>query len=157
MTLYDRDFDKIIEKALNILFSKGTDIYTFALYYDHESSAVSVCVDTKINSKSVARKSNEFAFQTLKNAISEKNMDRAKIFGRCSERSFSLGDFKVRSLGWEPMKAPNNSAPFYLALVEVLFRNSKKIAALSNTPDELVLCCSTNDSEVGLAWIYQGD
>ena len=155
MSVYDKMFDRIIEKALNILFEKGANIYTFALYYDHENHAVSVFADTKSNSKSSCKKSNEFAREQFKKCIFEKNLVSAANWSKVPERSFSLGDFKFGSLGWESFKTPNNSAPFYIAMVEAIFRHSDKIASLTGSPEELIFCCSNQDWEVGFSWFYQ--
>jgi len=35
-------------------------VYTFALYHDHESAAVSVCVDTEANSRRVVAHTNRY-------------------------------------------------------------------------------------------------
>lgn len=138
MSVYDTPFDTIIDKALNILFEKKADIFTFALYYDHESYAVSVCADTIENSERVAREINAFSREQFFAAIQQQELERAALWNSITGRSFALGDFTYRSLGWEAIKAPNNSAPFYRAMVQALIRNSHKIAALTRNPEQLV-------------------
>jgi len=155
MSVYDTTFDMVIDKALNILFEKKEDVYTFALYYDHESYAVSVCADTIQNSERVAREINAFSREQFFAAIEQRDLERAALWNCNTGRSFALGDFKYRSLGWEAIKAPNNSAPFYGAMVQALIRNSHKIAALTRNPEQLVFCCSTKNDEVGLFWFHK--
>ena len=155
MSVYDKTFDMIIDKALNILFDKKVDIYTFALYYDHESHAVEVCADTIYNSQRAVRASNAFRREQFFSAIEQKDLESAASWNSNMGRSFSLGDFQYSMLGWEPMQAPNNSAPFYRAMVQALIRNSHKIAALTRQPEQLVLCCSTKNNEVGLFWFCE--
>lgn len=156
MSVYDKTFDMIIDKALNILFDKKADIYTFALYYDHEGHAVEVCADTIYNSQRAVRASNAFRREQFFSAIEQKDLESAASWNSNMGRSFSLGDFQYKMLGWEPMQAPNNSAPFYRAMVQALIRNSHKIAALTRNPEQLVLCCSTKNNEVGLFWFHEG-
>lgn len=155
MSVYDQPFDRIIGDALHILFDKGADIFTFALYYDHEGRAVSICADTEVNSRSAARKMNTFVGQQFYRAIQNGELDEAAKWGTIGERSLALGDFKFQSLGWRSMTAPNNSAPFYRAMISSLLRNSTKISGLSRNPENLVLCCSSKDSEVGFSWVHQ--
>lgn len=155
MSVYDKTFDMIIDKALNILFDKKADIFTFALYYDHEGCAVEVCADTTYNSQRAVRASNAFRTEQFFAAIERNDLDSAASWSSNTGRSFSLGDFQYKMLGWEPIKAPNNSVPFYHAMVRALIRNSHKIAALTRNPEQLVLCCSTKNSEVGLFWFHE--
>ena len=42
-------FENLIDEALSKV--SGLNIYTFAIYHDHESGFVSVCIDTEENSK----------------------------------------------------------------------------------------------------------
>ena len=155
MSVYDTTFDQIIGDALHILFEKGTDIFTFALYYDHESHTVSVCADTRGNSLAMARQMNEFSAARFRDALAAKDLDQAGNWARVAERSYALGDFSFVSLGWQKIKAPSNSAPFFLAMIRALQRNAPKIAALSRYPESLVFCCSSKNSEVGFTWLYQ--
>ena len=155
MSVYDKTFDMIIDKALNILFDKKADIFTFALYYDHEGWAVEVCADTAYNSQRAVRASNAFCRQQFFAAIERGELESAASWNSNTGRSFSLGDFQYKMLGWEPIKAPNNSAPFYGAMVRALIRNSHRIAALTRNPEQLVLCCSTKNNEVGLFWFHE--
>jgi hypothetical protein len=155
MSVYDRTFDIVIEKALNILFDKKADIFTFALYYDHEGWAVEVCADTVYNSQRTVRASNAFNREQFFAAIERNDLETATVWNCNTGRSLSLGDFQYKMLGWEPIKAPNNSVPFFRAMVRALIRNSHKIAALTRNPEQLVLCCSTKNSEVGLIWFHE--
>lgn len=152
MSVYDKEFDRIIDKALNLLFSKKADIYTFAFYYDHESHALSIEVDTKPNSDKEIYKQRKFSNEVFLKAIEAKDLKKAARWSDLRDRNYSLGDFQYKALAWEAAKAPNNSAPFFLAMVHAVRRNSKKISALSSHGQNLVFICSSKDSEVGYVW-----
>ena len=155
MSVYDQTLDGIIDRALTILFEKKSDIYTFALYYDHESHAVSACADTMENSARVTHEMNAFSRAQFFAAIQQGDLERAALWNFHTGRSFALGEFQFRSLGWTPLRVPNNSAPFYRALVAALIRNSNKIAALTRNPEALVLCCSSKKNDIGLIWGHE--
>ena len=152
MSVYDKGFDLIIDKALNILFSKNVDIYTFSFYYDHESHALMVLADTKSNSRHQLLDTRKFTHGEFMKAIEAKDLTKASQWISLGERNISLGSFKYRSLGWEAATAPKNSAPFFLAMANAVIRNRQKISALSEAPEDLVFLCSTSKSEVGLVW-----
>lgn len=152
MSLYDKGFDLIIDKALNSLFSKGVDIYTFAFYYDHESHALEILADTKSNSNRQLLATQKLQHDEFMKAIEAKDLAKASRWGSAGERNISLGDFQCKSLGREVAKAPNNSAPFFLAMANAVIRNRIKISALSSDPDALVFLCSTQENEAGLIW-----
>lgn len=155
MSLYDSTFDMVIDKALNILFDKKADIFSFAICYSHEDHAVEVCADTADNSRRSVRASNAFRTAQFFAAVERGDLDSAGSWNCNTGRSFSPGDFQYKMLGWEPIKAPNDSAPFYRAMVQALIRNSHRIAALTRNPEQLVLCCSTKNSEIGLFWFHK--
>lgn len=152
LSVYDKAFDRVIEKALNVLFSKKIDIYTFAFYYDHESFSIEVLVDTKPNSGKEIYKHRKFSNEEFLKAIEAKDLEKAARWNTMRDRNYSLGDFPYKALGWESVKAPNNSASFFLSMISAIRRNSKKIAALSSHGHELVYICSSKDSEVGYVW-----
>ena len=152
LSVYDDGFDRVIDKALNTLFSKKVDVYTFAFYYDHEGHAVEILADTKTNSDKQVYKSHRFASREFVKAIQAKDLEKAARWGSSNDRNYSLGDFHFKGLAREPVKAPNNSAPFFLAMLNAIRRNSKKIAALSSQPQRLVYLCSSRESEIGFVW-----
>ena len=56
----------VLEEAISALRQKHIDVYTFALYFDHESLAISVCADTAANSTvTVVSRPGEFHPQPL--------------------------------------------------------------------------------------------
>lgn len=152
MSVYDEAFDRVIEKALKILLSKNVDVYTFAFYYDHESCSVEILADTKTNSDRKVIKHHEFSSGEFLKSIESKDLEKAARWSSLRDRNYALGDFQHKAIGWEPAKAPNNSAPFFLAMVNAIRRNSKKISALSSHAHNLVYICSSQKSEVGYVW-----
>ncbi|VVT04999.1 hypothetical protein [Erythrobacter sp. EC-HK427] len=155
MSVYDSNFDWVIDTALRVLFDKGADIFTFALYYDHESYGVCAYADTRGNSLATARQFNAFQAARFHEALAAKDLEKASSWAKVPERSYSIGDFTHKHLGWVDIKAPNNSAPFYLAMLNALLRNADRIAALSRDPDSLVFCSNGKRDEVEFTWRYR--
>lgn len=54
------DFKKLIYEGLRKAKSRNLDIFTIALYHDHESHVATVCIDTIESSKRSVMSSNEF-------------------------------------------------------------------------------------------------
>ncbi|TDP61420.1 hypothetical protein [Roseateles toxinivorans] len=48
-------FSEVLANAISEVKRRQVPVFTFALYHDHESKAVSVCVDTEENSGKVVR------------------------------------------------------------------------------------------------------
>jgi hypothetical protein len=51
-------FEDVLTRAIAGVRAKKIPVYTFAFYHDHESAAVSVCVNTKSNSARVVASAN---------------------------------------------------------------------------------------------------
>jgi hypothetical protein len=146
-------FLDMIEKAILEIKNKQIDLYTFAFYHDHESHAISICIDTKPNSEKTVLKSNEFSMKYFIDSIGKKNIESAELHKYETGRSFSLGDFKYANLiRVEFNKKIKNNTQFYLDMVEAINTQKEKIKENSKTPENIVFCCSTKDNEVGLIW-----
>lgn len=89
------DFKKIIFEGLKKAQIRSVDIFTFALYHDHESHVVTVCIDTIESSKRSVLSSNNFSKQQFLKAIVNGNVESAKLWNANGGRSFSLGDFSI--------------------------------------------------------------
>ena len=68
-------------------------------------------------------------------------------------RSLSLGDFARVNVARADL--PRRCRPdeaFYLAMARAIIANQREILDLSPDPEDVVFCCSSADSEVGLVW-----
>jgi hypothetical protein len=146
--------EKVLAAALEVLAAERVPIHTIALYFDHESPALSVCVDTKDNSSIHVARQNAYSMRYFRKAISSGNLDDARLWQANVGRNFSLGDFSRVNLGRFDLAGMVLSDVASLAMVEALLKRQDEIAKHAPNPDELVFCCSTANDEVGLVWSY---
>ena len=59
-------FHEVLESALSEIESSGLPVFTFAMYHDHESGAVSVCADSEENSARAVASMNAYNAQILR-------------------------------------------------------------------------------------------
>jgi hypothetical protein len=90
-----RLFEKILEEAIAEVRARRVPVFTFALYHDHESAAVSVCVDTEENSKKVVQSINSFNMKYFTKAVRSGDLKDAALWRANIGRSLSLGDFTM--------------------------------------------------------------
>lgn len=100
------EFMKLIEKALLVASENNTDIFTFALYHDHESGFVSVCIDTEKNSVQEVREQNLYNLKYFRLAIQNGEMDEAKLWQANIGRNLSLGNFSLINIA--EIELPND-------------------------------------------------
>jgi WD40 repeat protein len=151
-------FEDVLTRAIADVRERKTPVYTFAFYHDHESSAVSVCVDTKENSRRVVSKINTFNMEYFKKAVTAGDLKTAIRWKANTGRSLALGDFAENNLARTSHR--NEVTPgkdFYLDMVRALITHQREIAALAPNPDELLFCCSSADDEVGFLWSLDTD
>jgi hypothetical protein len=90
---------KVIESAILEIRDQSVPLYTFALYYDHESDALSVCADTKENSARTVRRVNSYNARHFRRAIVDGDLATARMWHSNVGRSLSLGDFALVNVG----------------------------------------------------------
>lgn len=145
--------DGVIKKALEELRADPIPIYTFALYHDHESAIVSVCVDTKDSSTKLVRESNRWSMNYFVEHVQNGSYQDAALFQANVGRSLSFGDFARVNLGETDLDSDFVAdESFYLAMVRAVIAHQQDILSLAPDPEGVVFCCSTADSEVGLVW-----
>src|SRR5258708_2523137 len=88
-------FAEVLSNAIDEVRERGTPMYTFAFYHDHESAAVSVCVDTEENSRRSVAKSNAYGIKHFAQAIAAGDLKSAALWNANTGRSLSLGDFAL--------------------------------------------------------------
>ena len=145
--------EKVIDQALFEARSRNVPVYTFALYYDHESPAISVCVDTEEQSKAAVRSKNVYNRKYFGKAVANGDLSGAALWRANIGRSLSLGDFHMVNVArteLAPDFAPSDD--FFLAMAQVLVAAETKIAAHSGNIESLLLCCSGMDDAVALWW-----
>jgi hypothetical protein len=143
----------VIEKALAEAKSLEVPIYTFALYYDHESPAISVCIDTEVNSMVTVRRINTYNRKYFIPAVKSGDMENAALWQSNIGRSLSLGDFHMVNVARTEL--PEGFTPsdgLFLAMAQCLLDAEIVIAAQAANIEYLLVCCSGNTNEVELCW-----
>lgn len=145
--------EKVIDQALNEAKQERLSIYTFALYVDHESPAISVCIDTKEKSRATVAQINSYNRKHFSSAINSGDLKGACLWLANTGRSLSLGDFHMVNAARKEL--PETFSPdhaFFVSLVQTLAAAEAKIAAQAADPQSLLLCCSGINSEVEYWW-----
>ena len=153
MTTIEQFLDDIVSLAIGELRNEPTPVYTFAFYHDHESGAVSVCVDTKANSAEAVLRSNRWSIKYFDEHIQAGELEDAQLFQANAGRNLSLGDFAKINIS--RMDLPEGFEPcddLYLGMVRSVMRHQEAILELSHDPDTVLFCSSTSDAEVGITW-----
>ena len=146
------EYRDLIFASLKKIEKAKINIYTYALYHDHESGFVSVCIDTKDNSLRSVQSSNDYVREKFITAIGNNDLKKALLWQCNAGRNFSLGNFKYINIEEikVPLKPKSNS--FYLDMVKAIEEMSELIIRHSSYGKELAFCCSTKSEEVGLIW-----
>ena len=145
-------FQHVLDAAMAELRAAGVDVFSFALYHDHESGAVSVCVDTEENSWRAVDESNRYSAAHFQEAIAQGDLQQAALWQANTGRNLSLGDFAWVNLARTQLGEVLMDEQFHLHMAQALIANQWAIAALSTQPARLLLACSGRDSEVALVW-----
>lgn len=148
-------FEAVLEGALREVTARQLPVYTFALYHDHESEAVSVCVDTEEQSAKTAASINQYNARYFSQAIANGDLDSASLWQANIGRSLSLGDFALVNAARTPVPSGAVSQDFYLSMVRAVMSVEKRVAMLSPHPERLLFACSGADSEVAYVWSAQ--
>lgn len=144
--------ESVLRRALHEVREKAIPVYTFALYHDHESSAISVCVDTEENSNVAVASMNRYNMKYFMSAVAEKDLKSASLWQANVGRSLSLGDFSLVNAAHTELGSVKVDKLFYLTMVESLIEVQDEVATLSPDRDRLVLACSGPNDEVAYVW-----
>lgn len=145
-------FASVLQTALAEVKAQGTPVFTFALYHDHESAAVSVCVDTEANSNRTVIATNNYNMKHFMNAVAGGDLGNAILWQANIGRSLSLGDFALFNVARTELPAEMVDKRFYLSMVQAVVAVHDQVAALSPDPGRLVLACSGPNDEVEYVW-----
>ena len=144
--------DQVIRAALNEAAKDGFRIYTFALYFDHESPALSVCMDTKENSIRQVSEQNTYSSEYFQKFIGAGDLEQAALWQANVGRNLSLGDFARVNVGRTPVAQADLSHGDYLSLIRCVMGHEREVRGLAEIADELVFCCTSPTDEVGIVW-----
>lgn len=149
--------DQMIARAMGAISERGLSgqIVTFALYFDHERYALSVCADTLENSRSKQESVRNWSYKHLSEALESGDLAKAARFNHSVSRSLSLGDFVLKGLAeheLDPDGTPEMQMHFFVALAQGLHRNTDVCLSVCDPKQPVVLACSTANDEVGLVW-----
>jgi hypothetical protein len=145
-------FDRVLSEAITAIRREGVRIHTFAFYHDHESDAVSVCVDTEESSKRLVVSSNAYNQKYFWPAVEKGDLEDAALWTANIGRSLSLGDFALVNLARTDLPPGPRPKDFYLEMVRALHAKEEEIVGLASSPESLLFCASGPNAEVGLTW-----
>jgi hypothetical protein len=151
-----RLFDDVLSRAIPQVREAGIDIFTFAFYHDHESQAVSICVDTEPNSARLVQRRNAFAIHHFSAAVADGDLKKAALFQANVERSISLGDFTLVNVARTGIGSIRADSDFYLNMIRALRAHESEIVSMASDPRRLLFCSSSEKWEVGYTWSYRG-
>ena len=144
--------DQVIGAALDEATKDGHRIYTFALYFDHESPALSICMDTKENSIRQVREQNAYSAKYFQKFIGAGDLEQAALWQANVGRNLSLGDFARVNVARTPLAQADLSQDDFLSLIRSVIGHEREIRKLAEIADELVFCCTSPTNEVGIVW-----
>jgi len=144
--------DKMVSDSLKSISDKSTSIYTFAFYHDHESDAISICIDTEDNSEKEVISSNKYTQKYFKDILKNNDIDSLKLWNINTGRNFSLGNFTFVNVVYVKLEKIYFTKSLYLSMINCIERNKKNILAHSKYPQKVVFCCSSEKNEVEYIW-----
>lgn len=150
-------FASVLNNAIAKLRADAVPVFTFAFYHDHESGAVSVCVDTEANSNRQVRSTNRYNTKHFRTEIAGGNLAGVSLWQANVGRNLSLGDFAKVNLARTAFNGPEVSDEFYLLMVRALLAVEDEIAALAPDPGRLIFTCSGPNDEVAYVWSLDRD
>jgi hypothetical protein len=147
-----RLFDDVLSRAIPEVRAAGIDVFTFAFYHDHESAAVSICVDTEASSARLVRSQNAFSIRHFTDAVSRGDLRKAALFKANVGRNLSLGDFELVNVARTNIGSVPVDDNFYLQMIRAVRAHEGEIVLMASDVDRLLFCSSSAEWEVGYIW-----
>ena len=147
----------VLRNAIAHLAERAIPVFTLALYFDHESSAVSVCADTEESSIRLVASMNKYNTQHFHNAVSAADIKMASLWQANIGRSLSLGDFAVVNLCRTELPGIAQDDTLFLTMVQGLVAVEADVLSLAAAPEKLLFVCSGKDNEVAYVWSANSD
>jgi hypothetical protein len=141
----------VVRNALSEAKAKGVDIFTFALYYDHESPAISACIDTEESSLVQVRRRKEYSREYFIQAVSEGDLEEAATWCSNDGHSLEVGSFTLVNVARTELDKRLNKRSF-LTILKVLLALQSEIAQQTRAKDKLLICSSGPNYEVEFFW-----
>ena len=148
----ENQISQVLERAVSFASEEQINVYTFSFYLDHESRAISVCIDTRENSKNKVIEENSYNSEYFHKCIDEMDLEGAQMWCANPGRNLSLGDFRYVNVGREDLLESSSDEKVCEAMLKTLIEFEGVVSRLTEKPDELLLSCSTADDELGLTW-----
>lgn len=145
-------FDNVLSRAIPEVHAAAIDVFTFAFYHDHESAAVSICVDTKASSERLVRSQNAFTIKYFADAVSRGDHRKAGLFKANVGRSLSLGDFEMVNVARTDIGSVSVDDNFYLQMICAVRAREREIVLMTSDVERLLFCSSSAEWEVGYTW-----
>ncbi len=147
----ERLFDNVLSRAIAEVRARGIDVFTFA-FHDHESAAVSVCVDTAASSARLVRSQNAFTLRHFTDAVAKGALRKAALFKANVGRSLALGDFEMVNVARTDIEGVPVTDEFYLQMIRAVCARESEIVSLTSDLSRLLFCASSAEWEVGYMW-----
>jgi len=148
---------QVILEAIAELRARAFPLFTFALYFDHESEALSVCADSEENSNLTVASINKYNAKYFHQYMAAGDAHMAKLWQANAGRSLSLGDYSLSNLARIDTPGVQQTEEFFFSLAQALVAHEEQVLALSPTPDKVVFACSGMSDEVALVWSSNGN
>lgn len=148
---------QVINATVAELRTKQFPLFTFALYFDHESETLSVCADTEDNSIRTVVAINKYNARYFHQYLAAWDTRMARLWQANVGRSLSLGDFAQVNLARTDVSGVEQTEEFFQSLALTLVAHEEVILALSPAPDKVIFACSGVNDEVALVWSGKGD
>jgi hypothetical protein len=142
----------VIKKALHESASIGIPIHTFALYYDHESPALSVCIDTVEASREQAHRFNSWAYKYFHDSVIDGELQGAAKWQANGGRNMDVGGFAYINLQRQDFLRKQGGKRFYQGLLKALLSQQHLVAEQAPSRSDLILCCTGPNYEVEFVW-----
>jgi hypothetical protein len=143
---------QVIERAIAFASEEQINVYSFSFYLDHESRAISVCLDTHENSKNKVMEENSYNSNYFRKCIDDNDLEGALMWCANPGRNLSLGDFKFVNVSREDLLESSPDKKVCEIMLRTLVEFEDAVSQLTKIPDELLLSCSTANDELGLTW-----
>ncbi len=143
---------KTVSAGLKHVEKNVVPVHTFALYYDHESHAIAICIDTEENSHRVVNEINEYNYKYFQKYAVSGNLKQAALCQANIGRNLSLGNFAFVNIGRTELDIENPKEEFFALLLQTLVARQEEVAKFAIDRERLLLCCSGLNDEVGFVW-----
>lgn len=145
--------DSTVDQALTEAARRNLAIHTFALYYDHEAPAISVCIDTAESSRRTVEDINRYNRSYFAGAVAAGDLRSAALWQANVGRSLSLGDFALVGAARTELAPHFEPDPaFFVPMMQRVMAAEGRIAALAKDRSELILCRTGPEDEVEYCW-----